>query len=283
MGEDFEIHATAVGKAYQKTHGDGTITPWLDDNENLQESLKENRWIRWDGVEGTAESHLDWLQEQAKSLMSEERREEYRPYGEKNGIKYYIHDELTAKGQGYGFFKLEGTLQLEPKDMVASMFNFDQTAESDATVVLMKVLKTYSFRQSSSRPFVTAAYWCNAPGFPFYYRDGLDLSGYKVEGKTLWQLSVSAKGKDFVSMPGSLAAEDMYWAYRLEPNSDGATTKTTLICQTKLNGWIPKVLSNYYVCSVLIDYMSTTEENVRKRKESGEHQKLLKRLELDKL
>lgn len=250
---EFDIPTdVVVGKKYLKYYGDHK-TPWLEDNENLQKSLSQNKWTRWDGVEGTAESHMDWLNDQARSLMSDERSSEYRAYGEKRGVKYFIHDEMTAKGGGYGFFKLEGTLQIEARDMVASMFDFHQTAESDETVVLMRNIKTY--KEKGDGPFVAAAYWCNDPGFPFYYRDGLDLSGYrKDDDGTYWQLSVSAKGKDFVSMPGAIAGEDLYWAYRLVPNDDG-TTKTTLICQTKLNGWIPKFLSNYFLCAVLIDYM----------------------------
>jgi hypothetical protein len=271
----FEINSIAVGKNYKKKpEGE----PWLDDNDSLQSAIKDNLWVRWDGVEGSAEAHMEWIYKEAKSLMSEERLKEYRNYGEKNGVKYSINDELTSKGRGYGFFKLEGTLQLEPEDMVASMFNFAQIAESDPTVVFMKALKTYK----NPKDFVTASYWCNAPGFPFQYRDGLDLSGYKRDDDgVMWQLAVSVTGKgEIKSMPGALKAIDRYWAYRLEPNGDG-TTKTTLICQTELNGWIPKSLSNYFLCSVLIDYMATVEKSVCENKKSGEHQKVLKRLELD--
>jgi hypothetical protein len=37
------------------------------------------------------------------------------------------------------------------------------------------------------------------------------------------------------------------------------------------------------ICSVLIDYMATAEEAIRKNKESGVHQKLLKQLQLENL
>ena len=165
--------------------------------------------------------------------------------------------------------------------MVACCFDMKGIAAIDRTVVLMKILQKYVGNRQDD-PFCLAVYWANAPGFPFYYRDGVDISGYdKDEDGVVWQLSVSARGKDFVSMPGSIAATDRFWAYRLEPNKKDGTTKTTLICQTILNGWIPKSLSNYFTCSVLIDNMSTTEQQVKKNKASGEHQKLLKQLELE--
>lgn len=270
-----------MGRKFQKALCDGTGTPWLDENETLKKQIAENKWLRWDGTTGTAHEHMKWMLEQAKSLISEERQDEFREYGEKRGCKYFIHDELTKNGQGYGFFKLQGTLKLEPKDMVAACYDWDTLAESDKTVVLMKTLKIY--QEEEGGPFCAAVYWCNAPGFPFYYRDGLDLSGYaKDEDGTLWQIAVTAKGNDFRSMPGALSATDTYWAYKLEPNGDG-TTKTTLICQTLLNGYIPKFLSNYMICSVLIDYMTTTEETVKKNKASGKHQELLDRLGLEGL
>lgn len=279
--QQLEILEVVVGKKFQKYLGDGSDTPWLDNNASLQKQIAENRWSRWDGVEGTAESHMDWIHQQAKSLMSEDRQDEFRPYGEKKGVKYSIHDKLTAEGNGYGFFKLEGTFAIEPRDMVACMFDFGMTAEMDETVVMMKHVKTYQKKKTG--PFVVAAYWCNAPGFPFHYRDSLDLSGYKKdENGVVWQFSVCAKGNDFESMPYSLAAQNRYWAYRLEPSGDGLT-KVTLICQTELNGWIPKFVSNYVVCSVLIDYMTTAVDKIRKNKESGAHALLLKQLQLENL
>jgi hypothetical protein len=275
-----EILEVAVGKKFQKYYGDGKDTPWLDNNKSLQKHISENKWTRWDGVEGTAESHMDWIHKQAKSLMSDDRQDEFRPYGKKNGVNYSIHDKLTAEGNGYGFFKLEGTFKIEPKDMVACMFDFGRMVDMDDTIVMMKILKTY---EQKNKSFVNASYWCNAPGFPFYYRDGLDLSGYKKdEDRVFWQFSVSAKGEDFESIPYGMAAQNRYWAYRLVPNGDG-TTKVTLICQTELNGYIPKCLSNYIVCGVLSDYMTTAEESIRKNKESGVHQKLLKQLQLENL
>jgi len=263
-------------------------TPWL--NEFHSQELVTNLWTRWDGVQGTAESHLQWMHSEARSLLEETNN--WRPYGSKNGINYFIHDEKTASCNGYGCFKIQGTLQsIQPRDVVASMVDFSQS--NDPTVVLLKALqspsnkstKTSKNNNKKNQPedyFATPVYWCNDPGFPFWYRDGLDISGYKrdVDG-TIWQLAVSARGPHFDSMPGALAATDRYWAFRLKEH-DG-TTDFCLLCQTELNGWIPKTLSNYFLCSVLIDSFAKMQESVRANKATGKHQRLLKYLGIEDL
>lgn len=298
-----QIVSVAVGKNFQKYYGDGSSTPWLDDDPLLQQQIKKNQWMRWNGTLATAQEHMFWMKEQAKSFMSDERHGEYRRYGEHKGVEYFIHDELTKAGNGYGFFKLVGTFDFEPKDLLACMFDFGLTVEMDSTVVLMKILGTYYHENNDNtnkaknahNPFVTAAYWSNAPGFPFQYRDGVDISGYLIDdddkgddgvaGSTVWQLSTSIKGGEFQSCPYGLTAENRYWAYKLEPIlEDGKIrTRTSLICQTLLNGCIPKILSNYMVCKVLIDYVAKTEEVIKRNKESGKHDMLLKRLQFDDL
>lgn len=290
--KEIAVVSAAVGKKYQNHHGDGSSVPWLDDDPLLQKTIQDNQWIRWDGTVGTAQEHMQWMKEQAQDFMSKERHNEYRRYGERKGVQYYIHDEMTRQGNGYGFFKLVGTFDFEPRDLVACMFDFELTVAMDPTVVLMKSLETYAIDRKGHNPFVSLVYWCNAPGFPFMYRDGLDLSGYLPDdsdnGMTLWQLSTAIRPEEFQSHPYAVTAVNRYWAYKLEPllehHPNGTVrkirTQTTLICQTQLNGCIPKFLSNYMVCQVLIDYMATTEEAIRKNKESGKHQELLEKLQL---
>jgi hypothetical protein len=274
-----KLNGTAVGTKYQKTFGDGSSTPWLDDNEELQKRIKANKWMRWTGDEGTVEDHATWIHEQAKSLMSDERRDEFRPYGKKRGFQYFIHDELTADADGCGFFKIEGTLQLEPRELLAFVFDSESIANADKTVIMMKVIATYLGKEKGD-PFNAVVYWANDPGFPFNVRDGLDLTGYKKdEDGTVWQFATALSGDYFASQPKGVTSIDRYFSYKMEPNGDG-TTKTTMICQTILNGWIPKVLSNAMICNVLIDYMATIEAQVKERKASGEHQKMIKQLEL---
>lgn len=157
----------------------------------------------------------------------------------------------------------------------------DQVSKGDSTVVVNRILHNY-LGEKKGDPFTAIAYWANNPGFPFYIRDGIDLTSYnRDEDGIMWQMSVSLTGGDyFRSMPGGFCATDRIFGYKLIPQEDG-TTKVTLICQTDLGGYIPKSLSNYMVCGVLIDYMKAIEEGVKARKETGEHQKVVKEMELD--
>lgn len=277
------ISEVAVGKKYVKTFGeDGSKgMAFLEDNDELQRRMKENQWIRWDGVEGTAQEHGKWALKELRSWTSPEREGEFRKYGVKGNCTYYIHDDETQKAGGYGLFKIEGSLQLEPRDLLAFVLDMDQVGKSDSTIVLNKVLATY-LGEKKGDPFASIVYWANNPGFPFYIRDGIDLTTYhKDDGGTMWQMSVSLTGGTyFQSQPGGFGATDRIFGYKLVPQGDG-TTNVTLICQTCLGGYIPKSLSNYMVCGVLIDYMKTVETSVQERKATGEHQKVLIQMELD--
>lgn len=275
-----------MGKKYVKIFGeDGSKgTEFLDDNAELQRRIKDNKWIRWDGVEATAHEHGQWALNELRSWTSPVRDGEFRKYGEKGGCTYYIHDDETQKAGGYGLFKIEGSLKLEPKDLLAFVLDMEQVGKADSTVVLNKILATY-LGEKKGDPFTAVVYWANNPGFPFYIRDGIDLTTYHKdddETGTMWQMSVSLTGGTyFRSQPGGFGATDRIFGYKLVPQDDGSTTNVTLICQTDLGGYIPKSLSNYMVCGVLIDYMNTIQTSVQKRKETGEHQKALKQMEFD--
>eukprot|EP00934_Nitzschia_sp_Nitz4_P007230 Nitzschia sp. Nitz4//scaffold8_size234185//5292//6134//NITZ4_001226-RA/size234185-processed-gene-0.142-mRNA-1//-1//CDS//3329559713//7220//frame0 len=270
----------AIGKKYKAKFEGGKAQEFLDDNEALQQRVKNNKWIRWDGVEGTAEEHGQHVLERLRYLSSPERDSEFRYYGTKAGCTYYIHDEETKAANGYGLFKVEAVLKVEPKDLLAFVFDMEQVGEADETVVLNKVLAMYRGKAVGD-PFSAVVYWANYPGFPFYIRDGIDLTTYhKDDDGTMWQMSTSLTGGDyFQSMPGGMAATDRIFGYKLVPSGDG-TTKVAMFTQTALYGWIPITLSNWMVCGVLIDYMKTIEEGVAKAKEAGTHQKLLEQLEL---
>lgn len=275
--KDVSVNSISVGTKYVARFGDGTNTPWLE-NEALKKRVAENRLQRWDGVEGTIQEHGQWMLSQARSLLSDERRSEWREYGKKSGCQYYIHDQLTKEGQGYALVKIEADLKLEPRDMIAWMFDMQGLCDADKTVVLMKVLRLFQ-PEKVGDPFHICVYWANAPGFPFRIRDGLDISSFhKDDDGTVWQMSVSTPD-DLQSQPGAQRAIDRYWAYKLEPGENGLT-KTTLICQTLLHGHIPKFLSNRMLCRVLIDYMEKIVSEVEKKKLSGEYEAILAQLKL---
>lgn len=277
-----KLNEVGVGKSFVKVFGeDGSKnTPFLDDNDALQKRIQENRWTRWDGVEATAHEHAQWVLQQLRSWTSDERHDEFRKYGSYGGADYFIHDEETAAAAGYGFFKIQATLKVEPRDLLAIVFDLEELARNDNTVAMYKIIATYRGKKRGD-PFAAVAYWSNNPGFPFWLRDGIDLTSYdRDEDGTMWQLATCLSGGDyFQSQPRAMEATDRLFGYKLVPGADG-TTKVTLISQTQLNGCIPKSLSNYMVCRVLIDYMATIEKVVKARKESGDHQKMLEQLEL---
>lgn len=280
-GSQVQLCEVAVGKKYVKTFGDDGSQgmEFLEENVELQRRIQENQWIRWDGVEGTAQEHGQWALQELRSWTGPERVAEFRKYGVKEGCTYYIHDDETQKAGGYGLFKIEGSLKLEPRDLLAFVLDMEQVGQSDSTVALNKVLATY-LGEDKGDPFACAVYWANNPGFPFHIRDGIDMSTYhKDDDGTMWQMSVSLTGGTyFQSQPGGCGATDRIFGYKLVPQDDG-TTHVSLICQTCLGGYIPKFLSNYMVCGVLIDYMKTVESSVQARKATGEHQKVLKQID----
>lgn len=163
-----------------------------------------------------------------RSLPSPERDKEFREYGIKNGCRYYIHDEWTQQAGGYGLFKIEGSLHLPPQDLLAFIFDMEQVVQADNTMVLNKILVTYRGKTKGDPPFLVVVYWSNNPGYPFYIRDGIDLTTYhKDEDGTMWQMSVSLTGGDFFrSQPGGFEATDRIFGYKLVPQGDGTTRVT---------------------------------------------------------
>ena len=115
-------------------------------------------------------------------------------------------------------------------------------------------------------------YWCNDPGFPFSFRDGTDLTGFLPDDDdqgnedTIWQVAVGVDlSSSSASQPGAVKAMDRYWAYRLEKVGP-QQTKVSILCQCCLNGWMPRFLSNYFVCRVLIDSLRKMEATIAQLK-----------------
>mmetsp|Transcript_20927 Transcript_20927/g.37069 ORF Transcript_20927/g.37069 Transcript_20927/m.37069 type:complete len:297 (+) Transcript_20927:79-969(+) len=209
---------------------------------------------RWDGVEGTAAEHIAWMLEQAQTLTHPdcqgfEGKTDYR------GIKYEMHTNKTREAGGSGFFRLSGKIDLTPETVVALAMSMTAMSGTDETVLLLDTLYEYSDKKTA------LVQWVNEAGFPFHWRDGVDVSSWtRDENGVYWQVAVSVASDiaDFAS--GSVRAENMYWGYRLEPLNDGTQTKVVLISQTALNGWMPKWLVNMMLGKVLSDYIRTLEE-----------------------
>ena len=266
------IFSAAIGPRYARRYAADALeqsVPWLD--PHWESSISTNTWTRWDGTTGTAQEHMIWMRDQVKSLFSEERASEFRPHGQHDGCRFYIHPELTAAGDGYGCFKIEGRVfDVQPRDVLRICFDMQSTIDLDATAVFYKMMKPCTIDNKDAKSsMVLPVYWCNDPGFPFSYRDGIDLTGFLPDqdpnSNVIWQVAVGVNMDGFSSQPGALQAKDRYWAYRLEPVADGGT-KVSIICQCCLHGWIPKFLSNYFVCKVLTDTLGKLEKKIAQLK-----------------
>lgn len=284
-----EIASFAVGKKYTGRYPEAPAAPWLDSLPSWRTCLSSNTWKRWDGTVATAQEHMYWMREQAKALFDDQ-NDEFRPYGKHRGCTYYIHDGLTQAGDGYGCFKIHGPVlaNVQPRDVLRLCFDMPQIIELDPTCVFYKLMKAYPLTLGDKTSYVHPVYWCNDPGFPFYYRNGIDLTGFMPDtddevkdddnekyvgnkgdasdSSVIWQLGVGVTLDDWVTPPGTVKATDRYWAYRLSPTPDGTGTQVSILCQCCLNGWIPKILSNYFVCQVLIDSLARMERQVHKWK-----------------
>ena len=101
-------------------------------------------------------------------------------------------------------------------------------------------------------------YWRASPAPLLNDIDGFDLTGYRTSPDgVVWQISVSVP--DEIARSSADRGHDMYWGYRLEPIDGGTRTKLSLVCQTRLNNWIPKIFANMKVGQVLAHYVRTAE------------------------
>ena len=282
-------NSVAVSKAYERRFPDFPAAPWIDGNPHWRACLRENQWTRWDGTTGTSQEHMAWARDTMKALFG---AAEFRPYGRHDGCEFFIHDDLTQQGHGFGCFKIEGRIfDVQPRDVLRLCFDMSKIIQLDTTTVFYKLYPSYAINNNNNNnnetSFVAPVYWSNDPGFPFYVRDGTDLTGFmrdEEDPNVIWQLGVGVAIDNYTSQPGrALKATDRYWAYRLEPAAGGTGTKVSIICQCCLNGWIPKFLSNYFVCKVLIDSLRTMEKTVAQIKatDAAEYKGILQEMGLE--
>mgnify|MGYP003386937695 CR=1 FL=1 len=223
-----------------------SVTSKLSDDYQLK---------RWDGELGNYTTHLDWMYQHAKEYTSVD-KEGFRPWGEDHGVKYEIHDDLTQAGGGDGYFRLNGEVDIPPELLIAQVLDAQSIGKLDPTVMYMNMLHTYGDKKSK------LCLWIAAPGFPFNWRMGLDLTTWRKDDTGVyWQLSLSVPTELHEQPDIGIHSIDRYWAYRLEPLDGGKRTRLTLLCQTSLFGWMPQFLVNMKVGEVLSDYVRKVESN----------------------
>ena len=123
-------------------------------------------------------------------------------------------------------------------------------------------------------------YWRASPSPVLRDIDGLDATGFHVDKDgTVWQISTSVV--DVISpLPSANRGIDMFWGYKLEP-IEGGRVRVTLICQTKLNNFIPNSLANMKIGQVLSDYIKTAEAKGRELESAGLAEGLIERHKID--
>ena len=160
-------------------------TDRLLSNLNSNGKLTDDAVLRrWDGELGNFQTHLNWMLEHAKSY-TDVHKKGFRHYGQHNGITYEIEDELTKSGGGEGYFRLSGEVDISPELVIAQVMDAQSLGELDPTVMYMNFLHRYTTDRNSR-----LCLWIAAPGFPFQWRMGLDLTTWKVdENGTYWQVN----------------------------------------------------------------------------------------------
>ena len=231
----------------------------------------------WDGTKRTPSGHMQWLHDHVR-WHTEPALGGFRRTGEHAGVVYEMHDALTAKGDGAGYFRLTTELDVPADAFVSLLLHAPTLAAMDETVRAMDFAGTGSDGQT------WLVYWRAAVGFPFWDVDGIDLTGWRrdEEDGTLWQISVSTPEE----APHAATASrgwDLFWGYKLVPiGEDGERTRMTLLCQTDLRNYVPKFLANSKIGEVLADYVRKAETTTKEYLADGRAQKLMVRFGLAK-
>jgi len=253
------------------------------------------KFMRWDGVRGTAKEHLDWMYEHTKEFCDLNNVAGFVSVGSTKGIKFEKHEELSNQGDGYGYFRLSGEIDISPEMLCAIALNVETLGKLDKTVRHLHLVQKFD---SQNR----LCFWTASPGLPFNlqdgfdllnlmpcsWRDGLDFTGWRKDDEgNFYQVSVSVHSTEYPQLqpqrgtflwtPTSIRAIDRYWGYKLTPLENGKT-KLVLVCQTILNGWIPKFPVNLMICRVLTYYIRDIEEEGKRIAQAGQEQQFVSRV-----
>jgi hypothetical protein len=177
--------ANVEGSLYVKQGMEARLKPAAELASSLAEKLSDGHALRrWDGEMGNYKTHLDWMYEHAK-IYADPAKQGFRHYGEHSGIVYEIDDALTAAAGGDGYFRLSGELDISPELLIAQVMDARSLGEMDPTVMYMHFLHRYA-----EDPRSRLCLWIAAPGFPFEWRMGLDLTTWRVDADgVFWQVN----------------------------------------------------------------------------------------------
>jgi len=243
----------AIDSIMKKQGYEKQLKPAEDLALSLRDKLTDDYVLtRWNGVRGTVDDHANWMLDNIKSLCDSSA---FRPYGSIHGITYEIHDNLTKESDGDGLFRLRGVVDIPADVIVAMVLDPITRGLLDYTMMYINCVHRYTDQKTK------LCIWIAEPGFPFQWRDGLDISTWTMDDSGVyWQYALSVPSEMPVLSEFATRAVTKYWGYKLEPVKEGKGTAITLVCQSALNGYIPKMAVNWKIGDVLSEYIRKVEK-----------------------
>ena len=91
--------------------------------------------------------HMNWILDHVQRYM-DDNAPGFRKTGEKEGIVYEIHDQMTAKLAGAGYFRLKADVNVSKELFIALLMDTKAIAKSDETVVILGTVKEFEDKQT---------------------------------------------------------------------------------------------------------------------------------------
>jgi len=119
----------------------------------------------WDGSVRTVEQHFDWMKAHIIEHASPD-APGFVKTGEKEGVLWETHEELTIKHRGVGYFRLKATVDVDPKTFACLMADPHLLFAMDATVRVMDFERSPTYPQNiKGKRKVWLAYFQQAVSF----------------------------------------------------------------------------------------------------------------------
>lgn len=289
-----------------------------------QNDDKKKEFRLWNGRLGTSDEHMDWLYNFINVQVTSE--DGYRKVGgrkdsnnnDNNSSKitttYEIHDELTTKGDGCGFFRVKARVNAPSDLFLCFMMDAPSMGMADPTFRVLDYSQTdpSSAKEEKSKDNTATTKFCYCRVSPSSFMknvDFFDLTGYRRDDHgRLYSLAISCDTTStannnscdttMITTSSSYTtndetatstkmlpthkrcnrAIDMYRGWILTPvNGDKTKTNVTAIYQGNLNSGIPNALTNRMVGNAISTSIRLYEKECQKMIDKGLANVLLKK------
>ena len=95
----------------------------------------------------TYKQHMEWMVDHIAQYTSEE-APGFHKTGERNGVEYEMHDKLTARYGGYGYFRFTGEVSISQELFTALLMDAQANSQADETIRLFAPLKEFEDKQT---------------------------------------------------------------------------------------------------------------------------------------